>query len=193
MIEFALEQFPVRHSLANGVQCLVRPLQKEDENAFMAFQQAVPTKERFLLKHRISDNVSFQEWSQDLDFEKALPLLSLADGKIVGYAMLHQRPGGWKRHIGMVDALIHPDYRGLGVLRSLLGELVEVSKHCGLTKLEAEFNGERKNTITSFNRCGFAELLRLPDYLQDMEAHTHDYVLMGLDLSLDYEYAGAGD
>jgi GNAT superfamily N-acetyltransferase len=193
MIEYALEQFPVSHALSNGIECLIRTLTLEDEQAFMSFQQAVPTRERFLLKHRIKENVPFQEWCHDLDYDRHLPLIALVDGKIVGYATLHQRPGGWKRHIGMVGALIHPAYRGVGVLRTLLGELVDVAKHCGLTKVEAEFNGERKNTILSFEKCGFTELVRLPDYLQDMEAQAHDYVLLGLDLGVDYEYAGTGD
>jgi L-amino acid N-acyltransferase YncA len=193
MIEFALDCFPVRHTLTNGVQCLLRPLQAEDEAAFQSFQQAVPEKERFLIKHRITGDHLLHEWCQNLDYESNLPLLALADGKVVGYATLHQRPGGWKRHIGMVSALIHPDFRGVGVLRQLLDELINVAKHAGLTRLEAEFNGERKNTIASFGKCGFVELVRLPEYLQDMQAQPHDYVLLGMNLMTDLEYTGAGD
>jgi L-amino acid N-acyltransferase YncA len=193
MIEFALDRFPVRHTLTTGVQCLLRPLQAEDEAVFQSFQQAVPEKERFLIKHRITGDHLLHEWCQNLDYESNLPLLALADGKVVGYATLHQRPGGWKRHIGMVSALIHPDFRGVGVLRQLLDELINVAKHAGLTRLEAEFNGERKNTIASFGKCGFVELVRLPEYLQDMQAQPHDYVLLGMNLMTDLEYTGAGD
>jgi GNAT superfamily N-acetyltransferase len=192
MIEFALDQYPVCHALTNGAQCMVRPLQAEDAAAFKVFNEAVPEKERFLLKHRISGS-NLEDWCGDQDYEKRLTLVAFVDGKIVGYAALHQRPGGWKRHIGMVDALILPGFRGLGVLRGLLGDIVEVAQHGGLTRLEAEFNGERKNTILSFGKCGFSELVRLTDYLQDMEAQPHDYVLMGLDLSVAYENAGTGD
>lgn len=193
MIEFALDKYPVRRPLTNGVQCMIRPLLAEDAHAFKLFHADIPVTEKFLLKHRISDDSDIEEWCNDLDYEKRLPLIAFADGQIVGHATLHQRAGGWKRHIGMVDALVHPDYRGLGVLRALLNEVVEVAKFGGLTRLEAEFNGERRNTILSFSKCGFNELVRLPDYLQDMTAQPHDYVLMGLDLGLDYEYTGAGD
>ena len=193
MIEYALEKFPVRQLLPNGVQCLIRPLAEEDEPAFNRFHDAIPVTERFMIKHRISDATQVHEWCHHLDYEKRLPLVSLADGQIVGHATLHQRPGGWKRHIGMVDALIHPDFRGVGVLRALLGELVNAARHAGLTKLEAEFNGDRRNTLLSFGKCGFSELVRIPDYLQDMEAQPHDYVMMGLDLGVEYDYAGAGD
>ena len=92
-----------------------------------------------------------------------------------------------------MDALIHPGFRGLGVLRGLLGELVEAARHAGLTRLEAEFNGERKNTVASFAKCSFTGLLNVPDYLLDLQGQPHDYVLMGLSLLADYEDTGGGD
>ena len=43
-----------------------------------------------------------------------------------------------------------------------------------------------------FGLLGFQVLVTLPDYVKDMQAITHDYVLMGLDLKTDEEYAGVG-
>jgi ribosomal protein S18 acetylase RimI-like enzyme len=93
----------------------------------------------------------------------------------------------------MVGALTHPEYRGVGLIKVLINELVEVARHCGLTKLEAEFNGDREAAILTFKECGFDELARIPDYLQDMNANDHDWVLMGMKLTTDAENAGAGD
>ena len=36
-------------------------------------------------------------------------LLAVADGRIIADASLHQQLGGWKRHIGRVSVLVHPD------------------------------------------------------------------------------------
>lgn len=193
MIDFALEKFPVRHTLSNGVQCLIRPLQLDDQPAFQKFHHAVPETDRFLIKHRYPDSATANEWVQDLDYEQHLPLLAFADGQIIGHATLHQRAGGWKRHIGMVGALTHPEYRGIGLIKVLIDELVEVACHCGLTKLEAEFNGDRSTAIHNFKECGFDELARIPAYLQDMHANDYDWVLMGMKLTTDAENAGAGD
>ncbi len=193
MIEFALEKYPVRQTLTTGVQMLLRPLQPDDTSAFTRFHDAIPKGERFLIKHRVNGVGEIDSWCHDLNYDKRLTLVAIADGGVVGYASLNQRPGGWKRHIGMVDALIHPEYRGAGVLRALLNGLVEAAQHAGLTRLEAEFNGERKNTVQSFKKCGFDVLLHLPDYLSDMEGEPHDYVLMGMNLALAIEDMGAGD
>ena len=43
-----------------------------------------------------------------------------------------------------------------------------------------------------FSLLGFSELTRLASYVKDMQAITHDYVLMGLDLVTDEEFASAG-
>jgi hypothetical protein len=43
-----------------------------------------------------------------------------------------------------------------------------------------------------FAMLGFSQLLRLEDYVKDMQAISHDYVLMGLELKTDEEYAGVG-
>ena len=43
-----------------------------------------------------------------------------------------------------------------------------------------------------FGLLGFTTLARLPDYVKDMQGVPHDYVLMGLDLKTDEEYAGMG-
>jgi hypothetical protein len=42
-----------------------------------------------------------------------------------------------------------------------------------------------------FAMLGFSELLRLEDYVKDMQAIKHDYVLMGFDLTTDEEYTCA--
>jgi hypothetical protein len=43
-----------------------------------------------------------------------------------------------------------------------------------------------------FAMMGFSNLVRLENYVKDMQAVTHDYILMGVDLKVDEEYAGVG-
>ena len=77
-----------------------------------------------------------------------------------------------------------------GLARALVSEIVDMSRHLGLDKVEAEFIGEQETAIKMFAMLGFSNLLRLEDYVKDMQAITHDYVLMGLNLKTDEEYAG---
>src|SRR4029079_2752310 len=116
----------------------------------------------------------------------------LHNDTIIGEATLHQRHGGWKRHIGLVTVLTHPEYRGRDVAQILVAEVIEAARFLGLKKLESELNGERKVAIRALEMLGFAQLLWLPDYVLDMQAQPHDYVVMGMDLITDEDYAVAG-
>lgn len=193
MIEQALEKFPLRLPLETGVQCLIRPMERGDEDGFLKFLHEVPEVERMFIKQHLSNPALVEDWFGNFDFETRLPLLTLADGRVIGLATLEQRQGGWKRHIGMTHLLTHPGYRGVGLAGMLIREVIEVARHCGLLHLQAEFNAARTVAIQSFAECGFAELVRLPDYVMDMHAKTHAYVLMGMSLGTDPENAGAGD
>ena len=121
-----------------------------------------------------------------------LPLLAWDGDIVIGVCTLHQNLGGWKRHIGRVSVHVHPKFRGRGLAQALVGETVDIARACSLEKVEAEFIGTQEGAIKVFGLLGFSELVRLPDYVKDMQAITHDYVLMGLDLLTDDEYAGAG-
>ena len=75
---------------------------------------------------------------------------------------------------------------------ALVSEAIELARQLGLEKVEAEFIGEQEAAIKMFALLGFSNLLRLENYVKDMQAIGHDYVLMGLDLKTDEEYAGMG-
>ena len=100
--------------------------------------------------------------------------------------------GGWKRHIGLITLLTHPEYRGRDVSKILVTELIDIARHCGLRRLEAEVNGERKIALHTLSHLGFSPLMHLEDYVVDMKAVTHDYVLLGLNLKTDDEFLGVG-
>ena len=193
MIDFALEKYPITLPLDAGLTPVFRPLECTDHTAFLVFLQAVPECERLFIKQRLEDPALLRSWCNAEDPEARLSLTAWQEDQIIGFASLEQRPGGWKRHIGTVRALTHPDFRGVGLAAALVGEIIHIARHCGLSHLQAEFNGERDVAIHAFASHGFVELTRLTDYLMDMEAHTHPYVLMGLDLTTAVELAGAGD
>jgi len=192
ILDYALEKFPLDVTLRDGTECVVRPLAKRDAARLHKFILTVPEEERLFIKQPVAERGLFQEWCHDADFDHNLPILMLHGENVIGEACLHQRLGGWKRHIGMVTVLTHPDYRGRDVAKILVAELVEIARSVGLRRLEAEFNGERTVAIRALEDLGFSKLLSLPRHILDMKTVSHDYVFMGADLHVDEEYAGVG-
>jgi GNAT superfamily N-acetyltransferase len=191
-IELALQKFPRDIVLKDGFRCKTRPLRKDDEKALHDFFNGVPEAERMFIKHRVSDLGVVRDWCRSIDLGRNLPLLALVNGKIIANATLHQQLGGWKRHIGRTSVMVLPQYRGRGLAKELISEILEIARSIGLEKVEAEFIGEQEGAMKVFALLGFSKLLRLEGYVKDMQAIAHDYVLMGLDLKTDEEYTGMG-
>jgi GNAT superfamily N-acetyltransferase len=191
-LDVALFEYPKDLELKSGFKCGLRPLEHTDELAFHEFFLAVPTQERMFIKHRVTDPEIIRDWCQHIDLGRNLPLLAVLDGQIIADATLHQQLGGWKRHIGRVSVLVHPKFRGRGLAKALVSEVLDLARQVGLEKVEAEFIGEQDTAIKMFGLLGFQPLCRFPDYVKDMEGVTHDYILTGLDLKTDEEYTGMG-
>jgi GNAT superfamily N-acetyltransferase len=191
-LESALDEYPKETQSKCGLKCTVRPLEKEDEQLLNDFFLALPGQELMFIKHRVTEPSVIHEWCSQIDLGRNLPLLAVTDGKIVGVATLHQQLGGWRRHIGRISVHVHPQFRGRGLAKALVSEAVDIARQCGLEKVEAEFIGKQEGAIKMFSLLGFGPLVRLPDYVKDMQAISHDYILLGLDLLTDEEYAGMG-
>ena len=191
-IELELQKYPKNLTLKDGKKAVLRPLKADDEKDFHQLFQGIPEQERMFIKHRVQDIKVIRDWCKNIDCGRNLPLMGLIDKKIVAVATLHQQLGGWKRHIGRVSVLVHPSSRGRGLARGLIAEILEIARHGGLERVEAEFIGEQEAAMKMFAMLGFSQLVRLDDYVKDMQAISHDYILMGLELKTDEEYAGVG-
>jgi ribosomal protein S18 acetylase RimI-like enzyme len=190
-LELELQKYPKDIKVKDGSKVKLRPLKRTDEKEFHALFQAIPEQERMFIKHRVTEIDVIRDWCQNIDLGRNLPLLASDGAKIFGVATLHQQLGGWKRHIGRVSVLVQPKVRGRGIARALVHEIVEIARATGLEKVEAEFIGGQETAIHMFAMLGFSELWRREDYVKDMQAITHDYVMMGLDLTTDEEYTSA--
>lgn len=191
-LDYILDEYPKPIELKAGLKCMLRPLESGDEISFHEFFLAVPVQERMFIKHRVTEPEVIRDWCQNIDLGRNFPLLAFLDGQIIADATLHQQLGGWKRHIGRVSVLVHPKFRGRGLAKTLVTEVIDIARRVGLEKVEAEFIGGQEAAMKVFALLGFSTLLRLPNYVKDMQAVSHDYFLMGLELKTDEEYAGVG-
>jgi ribosomal protein S18 acetylase RimI-like enzyme len=190
-IENTLEQYPKTVNTA-GLAVVLRPLQPTDVKPLHQFFCAVTDTDRIFLQDRVTDLDVIRQWCKNIDYGRNLPLLAMLNNRVIGHATLHQHLGGWKRHIGRLHVIVHPEFRGRSLAKTLLQELVEIARHLGLERLEAEFLGDQAAARKLYARLGFDELLVLADYVKDMQAAAHDYVLMGRVIKTDEEFAGEG-
>ena len=189
-IDNLLESYPKTVPLKDGTKAVLRPLHHDDVKTLHEFFCAIPETERLFMKQRVTDLDVVRSWCRNIDYARNLPLLALQEEKIVGDATLHQQQGGWKRHIGRLSVVVHPHWRGKGLAKILVRELIHIAQHLSLERLEAEFMGEQKAARRVFGEHGFNDLVVLDDYVKDMQALAHTYVLMGRRIITDEEFAG---
>ena len=190
--ELALKEIDKTFTADDGMEINIRPLEAGDEKALLGFFKNLPEPEVMFFKRRVRDPEVIKQWCENIDLYARLPLLALHEGKVIAVASLLQNNGGWKRHIGRISQSILPKYRQKGIAGKLVQELVDVARMAGLQKVEAEFIDKQEGGQKLFALLGFTHLVKLEDYVQDMQAINHDYVLMGMDLMTDEEYAGMG-
>ena len=190
--ELALKEIDKTFTADDGMELGIRPLEAGDEKALLGFFKNLPEPEVMFFKRRVRDPEVIKQWCVNIDLYARLPLLALHEGKVIAVASLLQNNGGWKRHIGRISQSILPKYRQKGIAGKLVQELVDVARMAGLQKVEAEFIDKQEGGQKLFALLGFTHLMRLEDYVQDMQAIQHDYVLMGMNLKTDEEYAGMG-
>ncbi len=190
--ELALKEIAPSFTTDDGAEVQIRPLESSDEKALLSFFKNLPQPELMFFRHRVTDADVIQDWCENIVLDSILPLLAIENGTIVAVATLHQNKGGWKRHIGRLSCSVLPKYRQKGIAGQLVQELVDVARMGGLQKVEAEFIDQQKGGQTLFALLGFTHLVELEDYVQDLQAINHNYVLMGMDLKGDEEYAGMG-
>ncbi len=190
-IDAIIERYPKTKKVEDK-DVVMRLLQPTDVRPFHEFFSAIPETERMFLKHRVTDIKVIREWCKNIDYGRNLPLLAVVGNRIVADATLHQDLGGWRRHIGRLSVVVHPEFRGHRLAQLLTTELMHVAGDLALEQLEAEFMGDQQPARKLFARLGFDELIVLPGYVKDMQAVAHDYVLMGKVIKTDEEFAGEG-
>ena len=189
MLEVILEErFPKAGKMEDGTRVIIRPLIPQDEAALIAFFGAMTEEDVIYFRDNVKDPATIKHWFKTLDYEVTLPLIADLEGKIIADATLHQEKRGWKSHIGTVRLSIHPDYRGKGVGRLLMNELIQVALDIGLVKLDAEFVAEQTRSIAIFERLGFVNMAILPQHVQDIKGESHDLVIMVYDLRSQEHY-----
>jgi ribosomal protein S18 acetylase RimI-like enzyme len=176
------KRYPRRTKLLDGTPVTLRPMVKKDERALYDFFQRVPREDRLFLRDDVSKLSTIRAWVDELDYERVLPLLAVADGAVIGDATLHRRPLGWTRHLAKIRIVIDPGFRRKGLGSLLIQELIEVGRGLKLERLVMELMGSQQAALEAFRRFGFERAAVLSRHVKDRAGRPQDLVFMIYDL-----------
>ena len=174
--------------LKDGSVVLLRPLVAEDREGLTTFFQSLPEELRLYLRHDVTDANIIKSWTDDIDYDRILPILALADERIVGDVSLHRIPYGWKHHIGTVRVVVDPEYHDKGLGTLLIHEIVELASEFGLEKLWAELPLDMPAAIAVFRKAGFSSKAVVEGLVKDLRGRNTDVVIMVCDIGTQYDF-----
>ncbi len=182
-VEELLLDYPKSWVLEDGTKVTVRPLEKRDRENLALFFTHIPERELRFLKDDVTNRRVIDQWIDNLDYERVLPLVADLDGRIIADASLHRRKEGWRRHLGGVRVVVDPEFRHKGLAAGLLVELMDIAQAEGLERLYTELPADNRPAIDLFEGRGFTEVARFKRTLLDRGGKYHDLVVLHVELS----------
>lgn len=187
-VNVVLRRYPFDVKLEDGSDYTFRPLAKEDKIMLARFFQSISEEDRFYLKENVTAPEVIQGWVENMDYERAVPIVAIADGRIVADATLHRSRTPARRHVGELRVVVHPDYRGVGLGARMIQELIDLGRALELDKLFFELVDRREmGAIHAAATAGFEEVAILRNRVKDAYGSLQDVVVM--ERSLDNELA----
>ncbi|MDJ0352853.1 GNAT family N-acetyltransferase [Pseudarthrobacter sp. PH31-O2] len=128
-------------------------------------EPVVRAGETFTWDRTTTGHQAFERWFQQTPGQTfvAAGLGELA-GVIMGTGELHANQGGGGGHVANAGYMVHPDYQGKGVARSLCAYSLDAARAAGFRAMQ--FNAvveSNVNAVAAWQSLGFEVLATLPE------------------------------
>lgn len=190
MAVYAITRYPRTVELRDGTQIVLRPMMADDCGKLLNFFRDLPEGDRFFLKEDVTSPNVINAWTEQLDYDRALPLLALADDRVVADGVLIRHRGGCRRHMGEVRVVIAPEFRGKGLGVTIMRELADIACDAELEQLEFEMvAGAQDEAIKAAEFLGAFKAGSVTDAIRDDKGDLHDLVFLRLPLGKWWEWS----
>ncbi len=186
---YKLTAYPKEVTLRDGTRITLKPMARADAGALLDFFRRIPADDRFYLKEDVTDARVIQRWADELDYDRALPLLGWVNGRVVSDATLHRSRANARRHVGQIRIAVDPEYRSRGVGATMLHELAAIADENGLERIVLEAVAEKEDqAIKAAEFVGFVRVGLLPGHARDLDGHPRDIVLLEMPLGKWFDW-----
>lgn len=187
---YAIAAYPKEISLRGGATVTVRPLEPGDADPLLDFFLTIPEGDRFFLKDDVTSPELIEEWTQHLNFNRALPLVALDNGRIIAEGVLVRRRGNARSHIAEVRITVSPSWRNRGIGSALMRELCDIAADAELDAALLEVVEDCESAaVEATEAMGFVRVGRIEGGARDQQGHLHDIVLLAMPLGKYYEWS----
>ena len=120
-------------------------------------------------------------WLSDIQVGRTFSLVAYDTHRLAGVASLYLNPTSWIAHVGEIQVIVSPAYRGLRLAQVLANEVLWVANELGLAKMIAEMPNDADAAQRVFRRFGFEPVTLLPGFALATDGSPRDLLLMAYD------------
>jgi L-amino acid N-acyltransferase YncA len=165
----------------NGEEVTLRLMSPADATALHAFFQEMAEespRDLLFLRRDVTSGAEIDAWALEIASGEMITVLAVAEFEVLGEASLQRNNVPWTRHVGNVRVIVHPQQRGRGLARLLLGEVCAIALQAGIERLTAEMTAEQRGARNLFSSIGFIQEGHYRNFARDREGRLHDLVVM---------------
>lgn len=186
---YAIPAFPKETTLRDGTRITVKPLEEGDADLLLRYFLDLPEEDRYFLKDDVTSPALIEQWARELDYDRALPLIALDDGRMVAEAVLVRRRGNARSHIGEVRVTVLPEFRGRGLGTALIRHLCDIADDAGLERVMFEIVADQEaEALKAAEWMGFLRVGTIEGGARDQQGHAHDIILLTMPLGKWYQW-----
>lgn len=161
----------------------LRPIERDDAEALVAFAGEIPAHDLLFLQRDIRNPKVVTAWIDQSERGQIRSLLALENGKIVGCTALVRDEWSWSPHVAEIRMVISDTLRGTGFGRMLAQEVVAAAAaEQGVHKLFVRMTPDQGGALKLFEDMGFLPEALMRDHVRDASGEMHDIAIMALNL-----------
>lgn len=177
-----ISEYPKEVTLRDKTTIVLKPFERKDKDALLAFFQRMPEADRLFLKDDVTDPAVVNRWAVELNYDKVFPLLAWRGNDVVADATLHKNLGGWMKHVGTIRMVVAREFQKHGVGSILANELFLHALKSGLEKIVAEMMETQEGARKVFEKLGFKHEATFHGHVRDQRGVRHDLLVLTKDL-----------
>lgn len=190
MPTYTLTRYPVSFESETGQPLLINPMTRDDVDALVEFFAGIPDVERYLYKENVISREVVQRWADQLDYDKALPLLVRHRGRIVADGVLIRHRGNARSHSAEIRVTVAPEWAERGLDLALMRELAEIAYDADLEFVLLEFvEVVQQRAIEAAAQLGACETARIDGGATDLDGHHRDVIIYKLPLGKSWVWS----
>lgn len=170
-------KFPYTEKI-DGTTLTFRLATRDDRTALEQMVDALPETDLAFLRIDLKDPAIVTEYFQNIERGRTVTVMVEDNGRLVGYGSLHHDEQLWTHHLGEVRVLTLPDYRGLGLARRIVAELLYIADDMGLTRVYCQIPAAQDSVRKMFESLGFQPEAFLREWLRTRDGAKHDLLIV---------------